>query len=78
MSDAESSGAIESAKDAYRTVTPPYVSRPDAEMDTIGWGYALGMILLLLPFLPIIVVVWVLSKVIDRIAPSRPSTGRGE
>jgi hypothetical protein len=48
-----------------RTVTPPCRGRPDAEMDAIGWSLALGMVILLVPFLPLIAVVWAVSKVVD-------------
>ncbi len=50
---------------AYRTVTPGYLPRPDAEMDAIGWGLLLGIVLLLVPLLPFLVVVWLLSRLIE-------------
>ena len=52
----------------YRTVTPPYRSRPDAEMTAIGFAYFLGLVILLIPLLPFIVIIWVLSKVFDALA----------
>lgn len=52
----------------YRTVTPPYLGRPDAEMTAIGIAYFLGIVILLIPLLPFIVIIWVLSKVFDALA----------
>lgn len=56
---------------AYRTVTPTYRSRPDVEMDVVGWGLFVGLLFLLVPFLPVIVAVWLISKVVERVAPTR-------
>ncbi|MFB6079676.1 MAG: hypothetical protein ABEJ81_01555 [Haloferacaceae archaeon] len=53
---------------AYRTVTPPYVGRPDAEMNTVGWMLFLGVVFLLFPLLPVILVVWLLSKLVETVA----------
>jgi hypothetical protein len=53
--------------EALRTVTPSYGPRPDREMDVFGWSVFLGMVLLLLPFLPIIVAVWGISKLLDAV-----------
>ncbi|MFB6136453.1 MAG: hypothetical protein ABEJ04_06805 [Halobacteriaceae archaeon] len=50
-----------------RTVSPPYRGRRDAEMNAVGWGYFLGLLVLLLPLLPFIVVVWVVGKALDRL-----------
>jgi hypothetical protein len=53
-------------KKAYRTVTPPYFGRPDAEMTVIGIAYFLGLVVLLVPLLPFLAIIWLASKVIDR------------
>ncbi|WP_277553886.1 DUF7535 family protein [Halobaculum limi] len=57
---------------AYRTVTPGYQSRPDDEMNAIGWAIFLGLFALLLPLLPFLAIIWGVSKVIEAI------TGDGE
>ncbi|MFB6107199.1 MAG: hypothetical protein ABEJ70_09525 [Halobacteriaceae archaeon] len=51
-----------------RTVTPPYRSRPDEEMNAIGLAYLLGLLVLLVPLLPFLVIVWAISKVVDAVA----------
>lgn len=50
---------------AYRTVTPEYVWREDVEMDVIGWSIFLGIVVLLVPLLPFLVIVWLVGKVLD-------------
>ncbi|WP_435064525.1 DUF7535 family protein [Halobaculum sp. EA56] len=52
---------------AYRTVTPGYTSHGDDEMNAIGWAVFLGMLVLLFPLLPFVVVVWGVSKVIEAV-----------
>jgi len=52
-----------------RTVTPGYRGRPDVEMDSVGWAIALGMVVLLVPLLPFLVIVWALSKLFEALAP---------
>ena len=71
MSDAESA-ADESttAKAVYRTLGEPFRARADAEMDAIGWTIFLGMLILLVPLLPFIVLVWLITKLLDAITPS--------
>ncbi|MFC5971278.1 hypothetical protein ACFPYI_08055 [Halomarina salina] len=49
-----------------RTVTPEYFGRPDAEMDVFGWSMFLGLVILLVPLLPFIVIVWLISKLAER------------
>jgi hypothetical protein len=44
-------------KKVLRTVTPPYRSRPDTEMNTIGWLLFLGLLSVLVPLLPFILIV---------------------
>jgi hypothetical protein len=53
-----------------RSVTAPSRTHPDASMDAIGWGIALGLVILLLPLLPFIIIVWGISKVTEALTPS--------
>ncbi|UIP00653.1 hypothetical protein Hbl1158_04650 [Halobaculum sp. CBA1158] len=55
------------AKSVYRTVTPGYTSHSDDGMNAIGWAVFLGVVLLLVPLLPLIVVVWGVNKVIEAV-----------
>lgn len=55
---------------AYRTVTPGYRGRDDVEMNLVGWGLLLGVVLILVPLLPFIIVVWAVRKVLDIVVPS--------
>ncbi len=48
-----------------RTVTAPYRSRPDEEMNIIGTLYGLGLVMVMLPLLPFIVLIWLLSRLAD-------------
>jgi len=67
MSDSESDDpAI--PKKVLRTVTPPFRGHRDVETDVIGWTYFLGLLILLVPLLPYLVIIWVLTKVLDRTA----------
>lgn len=59
------------AVEALRTVTPPYAGRPNAEMDVLGWGLFLGLVVLVLPFLPSLIVLWVATKLLNRLAGRR-------
>ncbi|QCJ47116.1 MULTISPECIES: DUF7535 family protein [Haloprofundus] len=52
---------------AYRTVTPGYKSRPDTEMNVIGLTYALLLVILIVPLLPFVIIVWLLTRVFERI-----------
>jgi hypothetical protein len=56
---------------AYRSVSPRYTSRKNAEMDSIGWAIFLGMLVLLVPLLPFLVIVWVLERGIRAVAGRR-------
>lgn len=55
MSQEEENGSI------LRTVTRPYRSRPDEEMNIIGILYGLGLLIVLIPLLPFIALIWILS-----------------
>lgn len=62
MSEEEDTGPL-------HTVTKPYRSRPDAEMNFIGIAYGLGLLLILIPLLPLLVIVWVLGKIASAVRP---------
>ncbi|MFC7018248.1 MULTISPECIES: DUF7535 family protein [Haloarcula] len=53
-----------------RSVTPLTGTRPNQSMDVIGWGIFLGLVLLLVPLLPFIIVVWLISKLVEALTPS--------
>jgi hypothetical protein len=59
---------------AYDALSPQYLPRPDAEMDTIGWSIFLGMVVILLPLLPFLVVGWVITKMLDALTPRSPGS----
>ena len=63
MSQEESGGVI-------RTVTKPYRSRSDDEMNIMGMLLGLGMIMVMIPLIPFIVVIWVLSKLSALLRPA--------
>lgn len=50
---------------AYRTVTPEYLSRPNAEMNSIGWVIFLGLLVLLIPLLPFMIILWLFGRALD-------------
>jgi len=52
-----------------RTVTPEYFGRPDREMDVLGWLMFLTLIVIIVPLLPFVLIVWVISKLIDVVNP---------
>ena len=52
----------------YRTVSTTAGPRPDAEMDAVGWMLFVGLLFLLLPLLPVIVVIWLVSKLVEVLA----------
>jgi hypothetical protein len=56
---------------AYRSVSPRYESRGNAEMDSVGWAVFLGILVLLVPLLPFLAVVWVLEKAVGAVAGRR-------
>lgn len=49
-------------------VTAPYRSRPDDEMNVIGLLYGAGLVLVLLPLLPFILLLWALAALRDALA----------
>lgn len=54
-------------KKALRTVTPGYRSREDTEMNAVGWTLFLGLVIILVPFLPLLVIVWAISKLLEKL-----------
>ncbi|WP_135824997.1 DUF7535 family protein [Halorussus ruber] len=73
-SDEEDESVIpEPAKKVVRSVTPAYRGRPDTEMTTIGIAYFLGLVIILIPLLPFIVVVWLISKITGYFARKAPT-----
>lgn len=69
----DESALPEPAKKVMRTVTPPFRGRADAEMTTIGIAYFLGLVILLIPFLPFVAIVWVISKITGKVARRAPT-----
>lgn len=55
MSQEESGGLV-------RTVTAPYRSRSDDEMNLVGMLLGLGLVLVMIPLLPFLFLVWAASK----------------
>jgi Na+-transporting methylmalonyl-CoA/oxaloacetate decarboxylase gamma subunit len=49
-------------------VTPPYLPRGEGSMDAIGWTIFLGIVVLFLPLLPVVVIVWLISKAVGALA----------
>lgn len=66
MSSDSSDESASALREVLRTVTPPTGGHPDAAMDTFGWGIFLGLVVLLLPMLPFIAIVWLISKLTGR------------
>ena len=62
MPEDESPGVL---KRAYRTVTPGYESHPDSEMNAVGWAMFLGLVALMIPLLPFLLAVWVVTKLLE-------------
>jgi hypothetical protein len=56
---------------AYRTLGTPYRARADAEMDVVGWSLFLGLVVLLVPLLPFLILVWAITKLLDSITRTR-------
>jgi hypothetical protein len=72
MGDADTDAEEQSGVTAvYRTLGEPFRSRPDAEMDVIGWSLFLGMLILLVPLLPFLVLVYLISRGLDALKSIR-------
>jgi hypothetical protein len=52
------------AKKVLRTVTPGSKGHRDVSMDTTGWVILLGIVVVLLPLLPILMVGWLSLKIL--------------
>lgn len=70
MSESDDDSRVEQV---VRTVTPPFRGRPDREMNVIGVGYFLLLLILLVPLLPFILIIWLLTKVFGAIRRRRSS-----
>jgi uncharacterized membrane protein (DUF485 family) len=46
-------------------VTPGSRGRRNVGTDVVGWGYLLGLLVLLVPLLPVTVLVWTVSKLFE-------------
>ena len=68
MSDADDAGDSR-LPDTLRTVTPPSGTHPNAQMDAIGWLIFLGLLVLLLPVLPLLLIVWLIARASDALSP---------
>lgn len=51
--------------EAYRSVSRPPAGRSNPEMSSIGWAIFLGLVVLLLPLLPFLVIIWALGKLLE-------------
>ncbi|MFB6177235.1 MAG: hypothetical protein ABEI99_08865 [Halobaculum sp.] len=69
--DSEIETVPEPVEKLLRSVTPPYVGRPDIEMDLFGWCYFLILAIILVPFLPFVVLAWLFSKLFEFAAEVR-------
>ena len=67
--------APEPVKRVVRTVTPPFRSHGDAEMNTIGWLLFLGMLFILVPLIPFLVAYLVVTKVWSYVSGQWSSSG---
>jgi hypothetical protein len=68
MSEDESEPSEDSpVVEVLRTVTSGYSSRENTEMNVVGWSVFLGLVILLVPFLPLLIVVWLISKVLEKL-----------
>jgi hypothetical protein len=60
---------LSAARQVLRTVTPGPRGHRDTGMDAVGWAVFLGLVVLLVPLLPVLALVWVLTKVLDWLDP---------
>lgn len=60
-------------KKVVRTVTPSFRGRPDQEMNVIGVTYFLLLLILLVPLLPFVLIVWLLTKLFGAVKRRRSS-----
>lgn len=62
---------VSTPRAVLRTVTPPYIPRPGGDIG--GWTMFLGLLVLLVPLLPFIAIVWVLSKAFEALGSDDPA-----
>jgi hypothetical protein len=68
QTDSEQTDDSGTLASTYRSVSSRYTWRRNAEMDSIGWTVFLGMVILLVPLVPFLVIVWVLEKLVGAAA----------
>lgn len=71
MSTDDTDDDLSLPKEVLRTVTPGVKGKRDPDMDVIGWGILLGMLVLLVPLLPFIIIVVVFTKLLDLLSRLR-------
>ncbi|MFC7224741.1 MULTISPECIES: DUF7535 family protein [Halalkalicoccus] len=70
MSESDDESTV---KKVVRTVTPSFRGRPDQEMNVIGVTYFLLLLILLVPLLPFVLIVWLLTKLFGAVKRRRSS-----
>lgn len=70
MSESDDESTV---KKVVRTVTPSFRGRPDQEMNVIGVTYFLLLLILLVPLLPFVLIIWLLTKVFGAVKRRRSS-----
>lgn len=70
MSESDDESTV---KKVVRTVTPSFRGRPDQEMNVIGVTYFLLLLILLVPLLPFVLIIWLLTKVFGAVQRRRAS-----
>ncbi|MHB9287565.1 hypothetical protein ACKVMT_11080 [Halobacteriales archaeon Cl-PHB] len=61
MASADDPDALEGRQ---RTVTTPSLGHENLEMDYVGWAIFAGLLVIMVPLLPVLVVVWVVAKLL--------------
>lgn len=70
MSESDDESTV---KKVVRTVTPSFRGRPDQEMNVIGVTYFLLLLILLVPLLPFVLIIWLLTKLFGAVKRRRSS-----
>jgi hypothetical protein len=68
MAIEEADDSDSTAERVYRTVTPSYHGRSDEEMNLIGYLLIAGLLILLIPLGPFLLLFWLISKALDAIS----------
>lgn len=71
MSTDDTDDELSIPKEVLRTVTPGVHGKRDPDMDVIGWGVLLGLLVLLVPLLPFIIIVLLFTKLLDLLSGIR-------